>query len=271
MDQDSGENTTVAGEPGEIRRRVRFLRPLELFAGLGEDDLRRLAGLVREKFVVTEEVLFRHGDRSDAFYLVREGAVALFRDEVGRPLQLLARHRAGEHFGELGLFDAGERHATARATEPGRILQVDRAAFLAFLDDHPDLALRLHITAARRHSENVAAVLGIGPRDEVRIRLSRRAVLLHGAAEPRMVVLENLSKGGLSLRGAPVAWRPPVAIAFTLELDGEPIEIRGRVSWRSGDLLGIAFTDPPADHDQQVQDVLRRLLHPDEAGRLSGG
>ncbi len=264
MDQNSGENAVVAGEPGEIRRRLGFLRPLDLFAGLAEDDLRWLAGLLGERFVVTEEVLFRHGDRSDAFYLVREGAVALFRDEVGKPLQLLARHRAGEHFGELGLFDAGERHATARATEPGRILWVGRGAFLAFLDDHPDVALRLHITAARRHSENVAAVLGIGPRDEVRIRVSRRAVLLHPGAEPRMVMLENLSKGGLSLRGAPVAWRPPARIAFTLELDGEPVEVRGRVSWRSGDLLGVAFTDRPEDHEDQIQGLLRRLLHPAE-------
>ena len=264
MDRDSGDSAVVASEPGEIRRLASFLRDFELFAGLEDDDLRRLARLLHELFVATEEVLFRHGDPSDAFFLVREGAVALFRDEVGKPLQLLARRRAGEHFGELGLFDASERHATARATEPSRVLKVGREAFLAFLDDHPDVALRLHIAAARRHSENVAAVLGMGPRDEVRVRLSRRAVLLHAGAEPRMVVLENLSKGGLSLRGAPVAWRPPVEIAFTLELDGEPLEVQGRVSWRSGDLLGIAFTDRSADHEEQVQGVLRRLLHPAE-------
>ena len=250
----------VIGEPGEIRRLREFLRTLELFRGLDAEGLRTVAGLLRESFHATGEVLFRHGDPADAFYLMREGTVALFRDEVGKPLQLLARYRGGEHFGELDLLDGGERQATARVTEASRILRLDRDPFLAFLDRCPEVALKLHITAARRHSETAAAVLDTGSRDEVRIRIRRRLLLHSPGSDARPVVLENLSRGGLSLRGAPAAWHPPAVVAFALGLDGERLELRGRVSWRSGDLLGIAFTDPAPDHDVKIQRAFRRLL-----------
>lgn len=249
----------------DTRRRLRFLADLEIFNELDRDTSARLAGLLREQAFATDDVIFRHDQAADALYLVRRGTVALFRDEVGKPLQLLARYKAGDYLGLLGLFDGSKRRGTARVTEPALLYVIDREPLLALLDDHPQAALKLHMAAARRHSENVATMLGVGPRDEVRIRVDRRVSMRLPDGNVRRVVLENLSSGGLSLGDAPASWRPPAAVRFSLDLAGEPLDVEGRVSWRSGAVLGIAFTDAEPGHAERVRRALRRLLYPQTA------
>ena len=230
---------------------------------LTDTEVQLLAASFQEITYGSDECVFRHGDTACAFYVVRRGAVALFRDQVGKPIQLLARYVRGEHFGELGLFDARPRQATARTTEPTHLLEIEAADLIVFLESHPSLALKLHTTAARRHTENVAAVLGIGARDEVRIRVGRQVRMTDATGGLRDVILETLSKGGLSLRGAPAAWLPKTRVRFSLDLAGESLEVLGRVSWRSGGALGLAFEERAPNHEDRIQQALRRLLHED--------
>jgi CRP-like cAMP-binding protein len=255
--------TNLADEPTATRALDRFLGGIELFGELDDGELRRFAEGFRETHYAKDALVFRHGEAPAALYVVRTGTVALFRDEVGKPLQLLARYTAGDFFGELGLFDGSPRQATARLTEAGHLLEIPRPRLLDFLNDHPNLALRLHMAAARRHTENVAAVLGIGPRDEVRIRVDRPVRMRGPDSVVRYVVLENLSQGGLSLRGAPALWQPPTSVRFTLELDGDVLDIHGRVAWRSGETLGMAFETRSSNLDVQIQRALRWLVHRD--------
>jgi CRP-like cAMP-binding protein len=50
----------------------------------------------------------------------------------------------GEFFGELALLtDKGKRTARVRAKTPVRCIAVDRAAFDALLEDHPEVAANL--------------------------------------------------------------------------------------------------------------------------------
>lgn len=255
----------MAEEPTANRNIDRFLSGLDLFSELDDGELRRLADEFRERSHAKDDVVFRHGDASVALYVVRSGTVALFRDEVGKPMQLLGRYGEGSFFGELDLFDGSPRQATARVGETARLLEIPRDKLLEFLNDHPNLALKMHMAAARRHTENVAAVLGIGPRDEVRIRVDRQVLMRGPDGGARQVILENLSKGGLSLRGAPAVWQPSATVRFTLELDGDVLDIHGRVAWRSGETLGMAFETKAPNLDDQIQRALRWLVHRDTA------
>lgn len=257
MTQGSGERE---GDR-QAGKRIRFLAGFDVFKELDETALSRLAALCRERPCAGEEVVFRQRQPADALYLIRQGTVALYRDEVGRPLQLFARYLQGDYFGELGIFEGGERQATARAREPTLLLRIDRNDLLEFLEDHPQTSLKLQMAAARHHSEKVAAMLGIGPRDDVRIRLRQQVVMRLPDGGRRPVVLENLSIGGLSLRGTPAGWVPPLRVCFSLDLAGEPLDVRGRVCWRGNDALGLAFVDKSADHDERVERAMRRLLH----------
>src|SRR6185503_15894884 len=87
----------------------------ETFGGLSPERLRSLAVHCAEVPVAAGRLVFAHGDPADAVYLVVEGTVAVFRDKVGRAMQLLARLGPGELLGELCLFDETTRTASARA------------------------------------------------------------------------------------------------------------------------------------------------------------
>lgn len=237
-----------------------FLRQTSLFEGLGDDDVARLAAGCEELSLAAHRTIFTEGDTADAFYLICSGKVAIFRDTLGRPLQLLAQLETGEFFGELGLLHDSPRTASARTSERCRLLRIGRAELLAFLDDHTEIALRLQNAAIRRHSANVSSTLALSQRRELRIRLNHKVHLdlEEGATLP--ATLENLSPGGLSLAPAEESWWPGKRVRFALRCAGLRFEVRGRVSWRDGDRVGVAFTATATDHETQIQGLLRRLL-----------
>ncbi len=54
-----------------------LLRDVPVFRGLADDQLTLIAGCGSNVHFEEDTVLFREGDQADAFYLVRQGAVAL--------------------------------------------------------------------------------------------------------------------------------------------------------------------------------------------------
>ena len=237
-----------------------LLRQVPLFADLGEEELRRLAELFEEETVPSNQRVFSHGENATYFYVIREGAVTLYRDEVGRPVQVQTRLGPGDYFGEIGLFDGYKRSASARTSAPCRLLRIAKQALLTFLDDQPSMAIKLQVAAARRHSENVVMALNLGVRGEVRIRLDKRVTLELPFGLRHRAQVENLSLGGMCLRSAPSSWQKGREVRFTLLYQEEALPIDARISWREDDATGLAFIATGSEHDQRIQRLLRRLL-----------
>lgn len=236
------------------------LRQVEPFRDLDEHALARLAQEFVEIHLPAEYPVFREGSPVEAFYVVKEGRVVVYRDAVGKPVQLLTRVGPCEFFGEFALFTQCDSTISARTTEPSRLMKIDKAALLDFLEEQPVIALKLEMAAAKRHTINAAAALELGQRNEVRIRVCRRVRLTLDDGSSRPVVIDNLSSGGLSLRGAPETWNEGDVVAFDLHLSPEVLPCEGRVAWVRGDFVGLAFTDSSDDHDALVQRSLRHLL-----------
>lgn len=236
------------------------LRQIALFRDLEEADLERLAEQLLPLTASEGEVLFREGDAPTAFYIIVEGQVSLFRDTVGKPLQLLTRLEAGDFFGEMGLFENTQRTASAKASSPCQLLRIGRDALLTFLEDQPILTLRLQMAAARRHSANVAAALELGNRKVLRIKIDQQMLLTLESGEKRLVVLENLSPVGLCMSRAPSDWQPEESVRFRLSKGWDELALVGRVAWRRGAAVGIAFTERSAEQDAKVQATLRKML-----------
>lgn len=237
-----------------------LLRQVRLFVDLDEDELERLAALFTEEVLPAGHRVFKPGDPSDAFYVVHQGGIALYSDQPGKPIHLHGRLSRGDFFGELGLFDGFERAASARASETSRVLRIPKDALLTFLDDHPAIAIKMQIAAARRHSQNVSLALDLGHRSEVRIRLGKRAEMILEDGIRLGVVVENLSLGGICLRDVPETWQRHWTLRFELLYDGERLPVIGRITWRRGDTVGLAFSRTDPEHDDRVQRMLRRLL-----------
>ncbi len=240
-----------------------FLAGLPIFYDLGEEQLARLTALATEEHHPANRQIFREGDPVDALYLVREGSVTVYRDTRGKPLQLLARLDAGAFFGEMGLLNKSLRQASARTSQPSVLIKVAKAGLLDLLADNPGLELKFRAEIIRRHGMNVSALLGLAGQRDVRIRLGVEAQVRPAGGEPLRVILENLSLGGVALSGLPEeGWQTGELVHFGLGRRGEEpmLEATGKVSWREGDDVGVAFEGELANDTNLIHRVLRRFL-----------
>lgn len=241
-----------------------FLDRVNLFRELPAGEMARLKEMAKLQAYPANQVIFREGDPVDALYVVAEGAVAVFRDAKGKPLQLLARLEEGSFFGEMGLLNKTRRLASARTTAPTVLLRIAKQDLLDLLSENPNLELKFRAEIIRRHGLNVSALLGLAGQRDVRIRLGVEAVVETVEGASIKVVLENLSLGGVAISGAPPSWRRGTSAAFTLGRPGEPgiLPVNGLISWREGDTVGIAFDPVIVGDDSLIHRAIRRFLEP---------
>ena len=102
---------------------VELLKGVELFAGMTDDQLQRLAAISRVVEYREGEIVIRQGETGDRLYVIWDGQVAVLvgDDLSARPTLYLGR---GQIFGEMALIDYGERSATIRCTSTKAVLAV---------------------------------------------------------------------------------------------------------------------------------------------------
>ncbi len=239
-----------------------FLRQVPLFHDLDDEQLARVAAMAREESHPGHHLLFHEGDPVDAFYLVREGAVTVFRSAKGRPMQILGRLESGGYFGEMGLLNRARRLASASTLGPTRLLRIAKEDLIQLLADNPGLELKLRAEVIRRHGLNVSSLLGLAGQRDVRIRLGVPAQIELPDGARYAVHIENLSLGGVALERVPAAWRNGQAVQFLLgPPDEEPaLAVSGIVTWREGEGAGISFDDAKVGDEEVIHRALRRFL-----------
>ena len=89
----------------ESRSPVEFLSRIQLFTGLAQHYLKRIADIGVEESYKTGEKVFAEGDRGDKYYLILEGAVRISRNVSGMGEEALAILKVGDSFGEMSLID----------------------------------------------------------------------------------------------------------------------------------------------------------------------
>ncbi|GAA4419638.1 Crp/Fnr family transcriptional regulator [Georgenia halophila] len=130
-----------------------------LFDALDEQDQGELRALMTETTLRRSETLFNEGDPGDRLYIIVDGKVKLGHTASDGRENLLAVLGPGELLGELTLFDPGPRSTTATAVAPSRLLTLEHAALMSFLESHPSLAkhmLRALAQRLRRTNESLA-------------------------------------------------------------------------------------------------------------------
>jgi CRP/FNR family cyclic AMP-dependent transcriptional regulator len=101
---------------------IELLKTIELFEGLSDTQLQRVAEISKPITVNKDEIIFSQGDEGDRLYIVRDGQVVV---QVGDDLES-ARSQVflgrGQIFGEMALIDLGPRSATMVCTRDGTVL-----------------------------------------------------------------------------------------------------------------------------------------------------
>ncbi|HUJ73271.1 MAG TPA: cyclic nucleotide-binding domain-containing protein [bacterium] len=107
---------------------LQFLAGIALFEMLEPKELKKVCAMVHERTYQAGELIFEQGTPGSAMYIIRSGAVEVFRqDAAGHPLMRLALLREGAFFGEDSLLDEDLRFISTRAVEATDALAFFRA------------------------------------------------------------------------------------------------------------------------------------------------
>lgn len=124
-----------------------------LFRHIGDATVERLAEKCRAMVVERGQIIFTQGDPADAFYLVLEGWVKLYRLTPGGSEAVVTVLTRGESFAEPVMFLGGRYPVTAEAASHGRVLRIEHAAFVQCLERESDLAAAMLASIGRRAGE----------------------------------------------------------------------------------------------------------------------
>ena len=136
-----------------------LLARTEVFAGLSERELDEIVQVAVPRSWERGEVVFREGDPGDTCYLIQSGAVLLTREHQDGRTVALAELRAGGMFGELAMFRAEPRSATAEAVERTEAVALLAPDMQRLIRGNPDLSGKLLAALAERVSRTTERLL----------------------------------------------------------------------------------------------------------------
>ncbi|CAB4957907.1 MAG: cyclic nucleotide-binding domain-containing protein [Actinobacteria bacterium] len=126
------------------------LRQAPLFLALDPEGAAALRASLTERSVAKGEIVFQEGEPGDRMYVILEGKVKLGQSSNDGRESLLAILGPGEMFGELSLFDPGQRTSTATALTDAVILALSNEQLRPWLAGRPEVATALLQALARR-------------------------------------------------------------------------------------------------------------------------
>jgi hypothetical protein len=135
------------------------LRSVPLFAHLEPARLWRIAEACVEQRHAAGDVIFREGDPGDRLYVIVSGRVQVDKEVAGGAPVLLADLGHPACFGEMALFDGAPRSATARCSDPCRLLTLAGTAFARVARENPEVyeaLLRAFSARLRATSDQLA-------------------------------------------------------------------------------------------------------------------
>lgn len=172
------------------RTKLSELAGIPYFAGLDEQVLDRLQGLVWERVYRRNEVVFLEGDPCEAVFFLMSGKVMILKTSPEGREQVLRVMGPGETFNEVPIFDGGPNPATVQALEQARVLAIGRGELLHLIDHYPQVGMNVLRTFAARLRELTALVGDLSFRHvtgrvaRALLQLSDESAASSGAGEP---------------------------------------------------------------------------------------
>ena len=183
------------------------LRKHYLLAAINDAQWRALAPHLHHRQLAAGQALFSQGDRAEAFFIVRSGAMKLFRVSPQGTEKIMRLVRGGQSFAESVLFSDPPRYPVhAQAAEDSGLLAIEREAYLRLLRESFDTCRAVMAQMTQRIYAHWNEI---------------EALSLHGAM-PRVAhyLLEQLASQGSPTLRLPL---PKVQIAAQLGLAPETL------------------------------------------------
>lgn len=156
------------------------LRKVPLLSALSEDQMLKLAKVLKEEHYQKDSTLFSAGDDGETFYIVQKGTVVIL-SQSGEELAIC---QEGQCFGERALLSSESRAATVRTLEETFLLSCDRNSFNQHLGNLEELRDMWRIETLRR----VPLLQQLNLRD---LRMLCKELTVHSYKPGENVVLEG--------------------------------------------------------------------------------
>jgi CRP-like cAMP-binding protein len=114
---------------------------VDLFEGLTDSELKRLAGICREARYAKGQIVTAQGEEGDELYIVREGLVEVSTGETGEGPHTVVNLGTGQAVGEMALVDRGPRSTTVRCVTEAVLNVIQRDAFEKLCQSHAQIGL----------------------------------------------------------------------------------------------------------------------------------
>ena len=180
--------------------RLGYLREVDLFRGLAEVEIERVAAMMEERRYRAGEPIVGPDTPPDRVYVLRQGTVRLFHRGPGDrevTVEVLGR---GRLFGVSGLFGRPRRALLAAGATDAVVCAAEARRFLELVGRHPKLMLNLVGQLAEqlaRAEERLGQVAAPDPRARLAAALLRLAAG-RAPAEPGGAVQVSATQAGLA-------------------------------------------------------------------------
>ncbi len=119
------------------------MQRVELFRGLGEEELGRIAPSVERRRLDAGELLLEEGQGNRRLFAVVSGRLKVWRRSEVEEL-VLAEVGEGELLGEMSVLEAGPVSANVTALEPTVVLSLEGRVLEGLVDTDPGVAAHLY-------------------------------------------------------------------------------------------------------------------------------
>jgi len=141
-----------------IIEKVIFLQDIEAFAEITTEQLSHIASITEVIELEPDTTIIQQYEPAEALYLVVEGKVRLYRDEL--EIKVVEEK---DFFGLWSLLDNEQPNiATATTLEPTRLLRIDREQFYEVVADYVEITQGILKSLARQMRQSAEHILDSG-------------------------------------------------------------------------------------------------------------
>ena len=130
-------------QKSDIDDDIRVLSSVPVFDTLSERHIRKIHRILHIRKYNESELVFREGDPGVGMYIIRRGAISIYKEFPDITRQKIIDLKKGDFFGEIALLNDSFRSATAVCTEDTTLFGLFRPDLLALTDSDPKLGVKL--------------------------------------------------------------------------------------------------------------------------------
>ena len=127
----------------QVRTKVGYLKTVNIFQDLNEDELQALDSSVIMIPCDTGKIFYAPEDMGEALFILKEGKVQLYRISPDGRKIVTHTLAPGTIFGEMSLIGQGMYDSFAEATESCTVCKMGRADLERLLLEKPQVAIRI--------------------------------------------------------------------------------------------------------------------------------